>query len=75
MLRRRCYFQVPNKQGVRKIPKFNKRGGVKTNGGSEFYKRLWMIIQERKEQNQAVIKHKTNIYTAARYFAMKIGRK
>ena len=34
-----------------------------------------MIIQGRKEQNQVVIKHKTTIYTAARYFAMKFGRK
>ena len=34
-----------------------------------------MIIQGRKEQNQVVIKHKTKIYTAVRYFAMEIGLK
>ena len=33
-----------------------------------------MIIQGRKEQIEAVIKHKTKIYTAVRYFSMKIGR-
>ena len=34
-----------------------------------------MIMHERKEQEQVVIKHETKIYTAVRYFAMKIGRK
>jgi len=34
-----------------------------------------VIIQGRKEQKQAVVKHKAKIYTAVRYFAMKIGRK
>ena len=34
-----------------------------------------MIIQRRKEQKHVVIEHKTEIYTAVRYFAMKIGRK
>ena len=34
-----------------------------------------MIIRGRKEQKQVVIKHKTKIYTALRYFAMKIERK
>ena len=34
-----------------------------------------MIIQRQKEQKQVVIEHETEIYTAARYFAMKIGRK
>ena len=34
-----------------------------------------MIVQGRKEQKQVVIKHKTKIYTAVRYFAIKIGRK
>ena len=34
-----------------------------------------MIIQGGKEQNQAVVKHKTKLYTKACYFAMKIGRK
>ena len=33
-----------------------------------------MIIQGWKEQKQVVIKHKTKIYIAVRYFAMKIGR-
>ena len=33
-----------------------------------------MIIQGRKEQKQVFIEHKTKIYTAVRYFAMKIGR-
>ena len=28
----------------------------------------------KKKQNQVAIKHKTKIYTAVRYFAMKIGR-
>ena len=34
-----------------------------------------MIMEGREEQKQVVIMHKTKIYTAARYFAMKIGRK
>ena len=34
-----------------------------------------MIIQGWKEQDQVVIKHKTKIYTAVRYFAMKIHHK
>ena len=34
-----------------------------------------MIIQGRKEQKMVVIKHKTKLYTAVGYFAMKIGRK
>ena len=34
-----------------------------------------MIIQGRKELERVVIKHKAKIYTAVRYFAMKIGRK
>jgi len=34
-----------------------------------------MIIQGRKEQKQVVMKHKANIYTGIRYFAMKIGCK
>ena len=37
-----------------------------------------MIIQGRKEQKQVDIEHKTKIYTiytAVRYFAMKIERK
>ena len=34
-----------------------------------------MIIQGRKEQKQAVIMHRTKIYTAVRYFAMKTGYK
>ena len=34
-----------------------------------------MIMQGRKEQEQVVIKHKTKIYNAVRYFAMKVGRK
>ena len=34
-----------------------------------------MIIQGRKEQKQVVIVHKIKIFTAVRYFAMKIGRK
>ena len=34
-----------------------------------------MIIQGRNEQKQVVIEHKTEIYTAVRYFAMKIGRR
>ena len=51
-------------------------GGFKINGGgSEFEQRLYMIIQGRKEQKEVVIKHKTKIYTKARYFAIKIGCK
>ena len=34
-----------------------------------------MIIQGQKEQKQVVIKYKTKIYTAVRYFAMKVGCK
>ena len=34
-----------------------------------------MIIKGRKEQKQVVMKHKTKIYTAIHYFAMKIGLK
>ena len=34
-----------------------------------------MIIHGRKEQKQVAIKYKTEIYTAVRYFTMKIGRK
>ena len=34
-----------------------------------------MTIQGRKEQTQVVIKHKTQMYIAVRYFAMKIERK
>ena len=34
-----------------------------------------MIIQGRKEQKQIVLEHKAKIYTAVRYFAMKIGHK
>jgi len=34
-----------------------------------------MIIQGLKEQKQVAIEHNTKIYTKARYFAMKIGRK
>ena len=34
-----------------------------------------MIIQGWKEQKQVAIYLKANIYTAVRYFAMKIGRK
>ena len=33
-----------------------------------------MIIQRQKEQKQVLIKLKTKIYIAVRYFAMKIGR-
>jgi len=43
--------------------------------GSEFEKRFNMIIKRRKEQKQVVIRHKTKMYTEARYSAMKIGRK
>ena len=42
---------------------------------SEVEKRLEMIIQGQKEQKQVAIKHKTKIYTAVCYFAMKIERK
>ena len=34
-----------------------------------------MIIQGREEQKQVVLEHETKIYTAVRYFVMKIGRK
>ena len=34
-----------------------------------------MIIPGQKEHKQVVIKSETNIYTAVRYFAMRIGRK
>ena len=39
--------------------------------GSEFEKRLKMIMKQRKEQKQVVIKHNTKIYTEARNFASK----
>ena len=42
--------------------------------GSEFEKRLKMIMKQRKEQKQVVIKHNTKIYTEARNFASKTGR-
>ena len=32
-----------------------------------------MIIKGQKAQKQVTIKYKTKIYTAVRYFAMKIG--
>ena len=32
-----------------------------------------MIVQGQKGQKQVVIEHKTKIYTAVRYFAMKSG--
>ena len=34
-----------------------------------------MIILGWKEEEQVVLKHKTKLYTAVRYFAMKISRK
>ena len=34
-------------------------------GGSEFEKRLKMIMKRRKEQKQAVMKHKTKMFTEA----------
>ena len=34
-----------------------------------------MARQGRKEQKQVAVKHKPKIYTAVRYFAMKIGGK
>ena len=34
-----------------------------------------MSIQGRKEQKQVVIEHKNKMFTAIRYFAMKIVRK
>ena len=34
-----------------------------------------MIIEQRKEQKQAVIKHKTELYTETRYFALTNARK
>jgi len=34
-----------------------------------------MIIKLREEQKQVFIKHKTNIYTEAHYFALQIGHK
>ena len=33
-----------------------------------------MIKQGRKEHKLVVLKHKAKVYTAARYFAMKIER-
>ena len=47
--------------------------GVKINGRLDFEKRLYMIVQGQKGQKQVVIEHKTKIYTAVRYFAMKSG--
>jgi len=34
-----------------------------------------MIMQGWKEQTQVAIEHKTEIFTAVRYFVMKVGRK
>ena len=39
-------------------------GGVKMNGGSEFEKRLTIII---KRQKHVIIKQKTKIHAEARY--------
>jgi len=36
---------------------------------------IYVITQRRKEQKRVVIEHKAKIYTAARYFAIKIGCK
>ena len=41
-------------------------------GGSEFKKRLIMIIKQWQKQKHVVIKQKTKIYTEACYFALKL---
>ena len=45
---------------------------VKINGISEIEKRLKRITKGRKEQRQVVMKHKSNIYTEAGNFGLKI---
>ena len=56
-------------------PTLAKLPGIKADRGLVFEKWLYMIIQGRKEQKLVVIKHKDKVYTAVRYFAIKIGRK
>ena len=61
-------WECPNKQGVEKIPKFDKRGvGIWVTALND-YTRAERI-------KQVVIKHKTKIYTKACYFALEFGRK
>ena len=51
-----------NQRNFNKLPKFNKRGVKANGGGSELSKRLKMVIKQRKEQKQVVIKNKAKIY-------------
>jgi len=60
-------------RALEKIPKFNKR--VIKIKGCLYLRRGLKFIEGRKEQKQAVIKYKTEMYTAVRYFPMKIERK
>ena len=63
----------PQQTGGRKTSR-NSINERSKNGGSEVEKRFTTIVKQLKEQKQANIKHKTKIYTEARYFALKIGR-
>ena len=61
------YSQVPNKRGGP-----NNQGGwknfqnLRNGGGVGILETSRMVIQQRKEQKQAVIKGKAKIYTEAR---------
>ena len=71
---------MPNKGGSnrqggwKKFRNLINGGGVKINGEVGVREKGVNDIQEWKEQKQIVIKHKTKIYTAERYFAMKSWR-
>ena len=65
---------VPSKrESLNKQRSWKKFQNLINGGGSEFEKRLKMIIKRRKEQKQVVVKNKTEIYTESRYFTLKSG--
>ena len=70
---------MPNKRWEVKIRRGSEKsrnlvkGGSKEMGGSEFKKRLTVIVKWWKKHKQVAIKHKTKIHTEARYFALKSG--
>ena len=65
---------MPNKQGVLIDKGVRNKLRNLIDRGSDFEKRLQLIVKRWKEE-QAVRKHKTEIYTEAYYFALKTGRK
>ena len=56
-----------------KIPKVDKWGGVKINGGVRILEKA-LNDYTRMERTKTGC-HKTKIYTAVRYFGMKVERK